>query len=92
MFMGEKPMKIDEIIKQAKFCSRTLNSGCVTCDEKVKDFYKSVIGNLEVLEILKPFLKIEETGDDLFPFEHSISSNMFPIEVAFISTQMIMKK
>lgn len=67
-------MKIDEIIKQAEMCSLTLNSCCVECNEKAKDFYKSVIENLEVLEILKPFLKIEETGDVLFPFELSIKS------------------
>lgn len=38
-------------------------------DEIIK---QSVIENLEVLEIIKPFLKIEETGDDLFPFELSL--------------------
>lgn len=46
-------MTIDNLIKHAKFTLDTLNSQCVECEKKAKDFYKSVIENLEVLEIIK---------------------------------------
>lgn len=40
-------MTIEECIYQCEFTYKTLNSGCVQCDEKAKDFYKSVITYLK---------------------------------------------
>ena len=40
-------MTIEECIYQCEFNCKTLNSGCVQCDEKAKDFYQSVITYLK---------------------------------------------
>lgn len=40
-------MTIEECIFQCEFTYKTLNSGCVQCDEKAKDFYQSVITYLK---------------------------------------------
>ena len=40
-------MTIEECIAQCNFTYKTLNSGCVQCDEKAKDFYQSVITYLK---------------------------------------------
>ena len=40
-------MTIEECISQCEFTYKTLNSGCVKCDKKAKDFYQSVITYLK---------------------------------------------
>ena len=40
-------MTIEECIAQCEFTYKTLNSGCVKCDKKAKDFYQSVITYLK---------------------------------------------
>lgn len=40
-------MTIEECIYQCEFNCKTLDSGCVQCDEKAKDFYQSVITYLK---------------------------------------------
>ena len=40
-------MTIEECISQCKFTYNTINSGCVECDEKARDFYQSVITYLK---------------------------------------------
>ena len=40
-------MTIEECIVQCEFTYKTLNSGCVKCDKKAKDFYQSVITYLK---------------------------------------------
>ncbi len=40
-------MTIEECIYQCEFNCKTLNSGCVECDEKARDFYQSVITYLK---------------------------------------------
>nr|DAW33430.1 MAG TPA: hypothetical protein [Caudoviricetes sp.] len=51
-------MTLDEIIAQCEFTVATLNSDCVECDKKAKDFYKSVI------ELAKKAKKEETTAKD----------------------------
>ena len=40
-------MTIEECIAQCEFTYKTLNSGCVKCGKKAKDFYQSVITYLK---------------------------------------------
>lgn len=40
-------MTIEECITQCEFNCETINSGCVGCDKKAKDFYQSVITYLK---------------------------------------------
>lgn len=56
-------MKTKEAIEQARFTLKNLNSGCVECDKKAKDFYRSVIRDLDMLELLKKYIRVDYTED-----------------------------
>lgn len=45
-------MTIEECIYQCEFNLKTLDSGCVECDEKAKDFYQSVIKYLNLYKTI----------------------------------------